>query len=216
MPEHAADRANVAPMGDHKSPSSTGAQAFRERPHALIIPLEILGVMVVKPHRFEDARGHLSEVYLDSWASEVGMPATFPQENESFSPRAGTVRGLHFQSRPFAQAKLIRCLSGAILEIAVDLRPGSATYGRHVSRELSVDNGEQLFVPEGFAHGFCTLQRNTTVLYKVSAPYRPEAEGGLLWNDPDLDIDWPVNPGDATLSQRDAALPRLHLYKQVF
>jgi len=175
----------------------------------MLLPLDIFGVIVVTPKRFADDRGYVSEVYVDAWAAELGLSGPFVQENESHSLKAGTVRGLHFQLAPHAQAKLVRCVRGSIFDVAVDLRAGSSTYGQHVTRELSAANGEQLFVPEGFAHGFCTLEPDTMVIYKLSSPYRPGSEGGVLWNDPDLGIKWPVSEANAVLSGRDSQQPRL-------
>ncbi len=174
----------------------------------MLLPLELAGVCVITPRRFEDPRGYVSEVYVRGWRDTLHL-SDVVQENESMSVNAGTVRGLHFQLAPYAQAKLVRCVSGAVFDVAIDLRSGSETFGRHVSRVLSASNGEQLYVPEGFAHGFCTLEPNSKVVYKVSAPYHPESEAGVLWNDPDLGIEWPIDPEVATLSHRDSKLPRL-------
>lgn len=133
----------------------------------------------------------------------------FVQDNESLSVSTGTVRGLHYQAPPYAQAKLVRVLAGAVFDVAVDIRTGSPTFGQFVTATLSAENGEQLFVPEGFAHGFCSLADNTVLAYKVSAPYSKEHDFGVLWNDPSLAIPWPVTDADAVLSDKDTALPQL-------
>lgn len=174
-----------------------------------IIPLEIPDVRLVRPKRFADARGFFSEVYNGPAFAARGIQITFVQDNHSLSAAVGTVRGLHFQTPPFAQDKLVRVTRGRILDVAVDIRTRSSTFGRHVAVELSAENWLQLLVPIGFAHGFCTLEPDTEVIYKVSAPYAPAHDAGCLWNDPDLAIDWPVRSADAVLSERDARLPRL-------
>ena len=174
-----------------------------------IEPQAIAGVLVVTPQRFGDARGFFSETYRKSALAEAGFDGEFVQDNHSLSERRGTVRGLHFQRAPHAQDKLVRVTRGAILDVAVDLRPGSGDYGRHVAVELSANNGRQLLVPRGFAHGFQTLTDACEVLYKVTDYYAPDAEHGLLWCDPALGIDWPVSRADATVNARDAAWPLL-------
>jgi dTDP-4-dehydrorhamnose 3,5-epimerase len=166
-------------------------------------------VRLLVPRRFEDARGFLSETYSRQRLAEAGIGDALVQENHSYSAVRGTVRGLHFQAPPFAQAKLVRVLRGAVFDVAVDIRRGSPTYGRHVAAVLSRDNWTQLYVPAGFAHGFCTLEPDTEVLYKLDAAYAPQAEGGLAWDDPDLGIDWPVATADAVLSDKDRVYPRL-------
>jgi len=172
-------------------------------------PTAIPDVKVVTPERFGDDRGFFSELYNRQRFAKAGIIAEFIQDNSSFSMSAGTVRGLHFQSEPFAQAKLVRVVRGRILDVAVDLRRSSPTYGKHVAVELSPENGCQLFVPVGFAHGFCTLEPCTGVEYKVSAYYSAAHSHGLFWNDPDLGISWPVDPAIAVLSNKDCQLPRL-------
>lgn len=171
--------------------------------------LSIPDVRLLVPRRFEDARGFLSETYSKHRLAEAGIDAAMIQENHSYSAYKGTVRGLHFQAPPQAQAKLVRVLRGAVLDVVVDIRKGSPTFGRHVAATLSRDNWAQLFVPAGFAHGFCTLEPDTEVLYKLDAPYAPETEGGLHWADPDLGIDWPVSEAEAVLSDKDRLYPRL-------
>lgn len=164
------------------------------------------GVRILRPRRFEDARGFFSETYSRQALRSVGIDVDFVQDNHSFSRAVGTVRGLHYQAPPAAQHKLIRVARGSVLDVAVDLRRDAPTYGSWTSVELSAERWNQVFVPAGFAHGFCTLEPDTHVLYKVSAPYAPELEGGLAWNDPDLDIRWPTLER-YVLSDRDRALP---------
>ncbi len=165
-------------------------------------------VKLIKPARFRDGRGWFSETWSRARYAELGVDADFVQDNHSLSREAGTLRGLHWQAPPFAQAKLVRCVAGAIWDVAVDARVGSPSFGRWVAAELSADNGHQLFVPVGFAHGFVTLRPDTQVEYKVSAPYASQAEGGAAWDDPALAIPWPLD-GAPTLSAKDRALPPL-------
>jgi dTDP-4-dehydrorhamnose 3,5-epimerase len=143
---------------------------------------------------------------------DAGIDAAFVQDNFSLSRNVGTVRGLHFQTSPHAQAKLVRVSRGRILDVAVDLRRSSATYGKHVAVELSRENWTQIYIPTGFAHGFCTLEPDTEVIYKVTSPYAPQADAGILWSDPDIAIAWPVSPENVTVSEKDAQLP---LFKDV-
>lgn len=171
--------------------------------------LEIPDVLAITPKRFGDERGFFSEVFRRDAFDKVCPGIDFVQDNHSRSADAGTVRGLHFQSQPFAQAKLIRVVRGAVLDVAVDIRAGSPSYGRHVSCMLSADNGTQLFVPAGFAHGLCTLEAGTEVVYKVSAYYSAANDKGLAWDDPALGIAWPVAAGKAILSAKDHSHPRL-------
>ena len=171
--------------------------------------LAIPDVKLIRPKRFGDARGFFSEVYSRASLAAVGIATEFVQDNHSRSATIGTIRGLHFQTAPFGQDKLVRVTKGRILDVAVDLRRNSPTYGQHVSAELSAENWTQIFVPVGFAHGFCTLEPDTEVLYKVSNVYAPTNDGGVIWNDPDLGIEWPVNAAAAVLSDKDAKLPRL-------
>ena len=166
-------------------------------------------VRLLSTVRHDDARGHFRETYSRPALAEVGIDVEFVQDNQSFSKERSTVRGLHFQCHPFAQAKLVRVIRGAIFDVAVDLRRGSPTYGHHACAVLSAENGKQLFVPVGLAHGFATLEPGTEVAYKVSSPYAPAHEGGLLWNDPELGIDWPFPAADAILSDKDGLLPPL-------
>ena len=161
------------------------------------------------PRQFGDGRGWFSEVYNQRTFADAGIDLQFVQDNQSFSAEVGTVRGLHFQIAPYAQAKLVRVVSGAVLDVAVDIRKGSPTFGRHFSVVVSAEAFNQVLVPVGFAHGFCTLEPDTMLLYKVSAPYSREHDLGLLWSDPDLAIDWPTSPSEAVLSDKDMEQPRL-------
>lgn len=166
-------------------------------------------VILLRTPRHGDDRGWFSETWSRRRFAAVGIDCDFVQDNHSRSEPAGVIRGLHFQRPPYAQAKLVRCVRGAILDVVVDLRADSLTFGRHQAVELSAESGDQLFVPPCFAHGFVTLQRGTEVIYKVSAPYAPAHESGLAWDDPDLNIDWPVASLDAVMTERDRAWPRL-------
>lgn len=170
---------------------------------------EIDGVFTITPHKHGDDRGFLSEVFKRDVLESHGVMNAWDQDNHSYSSERGVVRGLHFQSPPHAQAKLIRVVRGAIYDVAVDIRKSSSTYGRHVGRVLSASNWTQLYMPAGFAHGFCTLEESTEVLYKVSGRYDPKSEGGLLWSDPDLTIDWPIGLSGAIVNARDMAWPTL-------
>ncbi|MBB3905623.1 dTDP-4-dehydrorhamnose 3,5-epimerase [Methylobacterium brachythecii] len=174
-----------------------------------VIETAIPEVKRVVPKRHGDDRGWFSEVFRADRLAEAGIDSVFVQDNQSFSVPAGTLRGLHFQTPPAAQAKLVRVLAGAILDVAVDIRRGSPTFGRYVAVRLDAENGEQLFVPHGFAHGFCTLEPNTMVAYKVDAYYSPAHDRAIAWNDPAIGIDWPVSEAEASLSAKDKAAPRL-------
>lgn len=166
-------------------------------------------VLLLTVRRFEDNRGWFSESYHQAKWANAGIDETFIQDNHSLSRPVGTIRGLHFQAPPHAQAKLIRCIRGAIWDVAVDIRHGSPTYGQWQAAELSAENGHQLYIPAGFAHGFVTLQPDSEVAYKASALYAPETEGGLRWDDPALGINWPLPSSGAIVSDKDAVLPRL-------
>lgn len=170
---------------------------------------DLEGVLVITPPRFGDHRGFFSETWSRRAFAEAGIAIDFVQDNHSRSADAGTVRGLHFQAPPMAQAKLVRVAAGRILDVAVDIRRGSPTYGRHVAVELSAEDGRQLLVPAGFAHGFATLEPETHVLYKVDAFYSAEHDAGLAWDDPELAIDWKIDAATATLSDKDRTHPRL-------
>jgi dTDP-4-dehydrorhamnose 3,5-epimerase len=166
-------------------------------------------VILINPRRFADSRGWFSETYVDTRWAGFGVDVPFVQDNHSFSAPTGTIRGIHFQSPPHAQAKLVRCVRGSIVDYAVDLRKGSPTYGQHVSAELSAENGSQLFVPVGFGHAFVTLEPDTEVVYKVSDYYAPDCDGGIRWNCPDVGIDWPLPATGPVLSPKDDELPVL-------
>lgn len=166
----------------------------------------IPGVLLLKPGFISDARGYFVEIYSARSALRAGVTAAFVQDNQSLSLRRGTVRALHFQVSPRLQAKLVRVVRGSIYDVAVDLRAGAPTYGRWVAETLTAQAGEQLFVPRGFAHEFCTLEANTEVAYKVDDYFAPECEQGLAWDDSTLAINWPVSPADAVFSDKDRRL----------
>ena len=172
-----------------------------------VIPLEIADVKIIKPKRFGDHRGFFSEVYNKQVFAAHGIDGDFVQDNHSLSGERGTLRGLHFQSPPFAQHKLVRVVRGSIFDVAVDLRRGSPTYARHVSAIVSAEEWNQVLVPIGFAHGFMSLEPDTEVVYKVNAYYSPQNDRGIIWSDADLAIAWPLTP--PVLSDKDQKLPRL-------
>ncbi|MBX9932352.1 MAG: dTDP-4-dehydrorhamnose 3,5-epimerase [Methylobacterium sp.] len=174
-----------------------------------VIETEIPAVKRVVPVRHGDARGWFSETFRADILAANGIANGFVQDNQSFSGPKGTIRGLHFQLAPAAQAKLVRVLSGSILDVAVDIRRDSPTFGRHVAVRLDAEGGEQLFVPAGFAHGFCTLEPDTVIAYKVDAYYSREHDRAITWNDPGLGIVWPVAEAEAHLSDKDRAAPRM-------
>lgn len=156
------------------------------------------------------------ESYSDRALAAAGVLHAFVQDNHSYSAAEGTIRGVHFQRPPHAQAKLVRCLRGSILDYAVDLRRGSPTYGHHVSARLTAEGGEQLYVPVGYGHAFVTLEPDVEVAYKVSDVYAPDCEGGVIWNDPALAIDWPLPASGPVLSRKDEALPTLAGFNSPF
>lgn len=166
--------------------------------------------------RHADSRGWFSESYNERALAKQDIACSFVQDNQSMSRRRGTIRGLHFQLPPMAQAKLVRAVRGSILDIAVDIRRDSPSFGRFVAAELSADNGLQLFVPVGFAHGFCTLEDDTEVAYKVSEFYSPEHDAGIHWDDPEIAVPWPVDPGEITVSDKDAVQPALAQFRGEF
>ncbi len=174
----------------------------------MITRFDIEGPLLLQPRRFEDSRGFFSEVWKETWLAEMGVATRFVQDNHSLSRAVGTVRGLHFQRPPSAQGKLVRCVAGAIFDVAVDLRRGSPSYGRFITAELSAANWQQLWIPRGFAHGLCTLTPDAEVLYKVDAPYDPVADSALRWDDPAIGIEWP-KLGEALLSDKDRVAPLL-------
>ena len=176
----------------------------------------VAGVKVIVPDRRSDARGFLSEVYKRGDLESENLRFDVAQENHVMSEHAGTVRGLHFQIAPSAQAKLVRVVRGRAFDVAVDLRASSPTFGHHVGIELSAENWCQLLVPVGFAHGFCTLEPRTELVYKTTHDYSRDHERGLLWNDPQLGIEWPVDEGRAHLSDADRTHPRLHELARFF
>lgn len=170
--------------------------------------LDLPGLRLVRPRVFQDARGSFTETYNEKAFAAGGISARFVQDNQSFSAKRGTIRGLHFQLPPAAQAKLVRVLLGSVYDVVVDLRRGSPTYGRWKGETLTAGGGEQLFVPRGFAHAFCTLEPDVIVAYKVDDFYAPASDSGLIWDDPTLAIDWPVAPGEVVLSDKDLRLGR--------
>lgn len=170
---------------------------------------DIAGPVAIRPLRRVDDRGHFAEIFRRDWFTETISADAFVQENESLSVNAGTIRGLHFQTHPFAQGKLVRCVTGALFDVAVDIRQGSPDYGRCISIELSAANGNQLWIPAGFAHGFCTLEPNTVISYKVTAYYSHENDCGFAWDDPFVGVEWPAIADRATLSPKDKVLPAL-------
>ncbi len=171
--------------------------------------LELDGVIEITPKKFGDQRGFFSETYSATRFADAGIDIGWVQDNQSFSAEKGVLRGLHFQLAPFAQDKLIRVLRGSIFDVAVDLRKASPSYGKWVSCVLSSQAWNQLLVPKGFAHGFVTLEPDVEVFYKVSAPYAPEHDRAIRWNDPALGIDWPLEGREPILSGKDAAAPFL-------
>lgn len=166
-------------------------------------------VKLIKPQKHGDHRGFFSETYNKKELAEAGVVLDFVQDNHSLSVEKGVIRGLHFQIPPFAQDKLVRVVRGSVFDVAVDLRKSSPTFGKHVSAVVSSDEWNQILVPIGFAHGFCTLEPSTEVIYKVTNYYAPDCDRGVLWNDPELEIQWPVSEGDAILSEKDKRQPRL-------
>jgi dTDP-4-dehydrorhamnose 3,5-epimerase len=196
---------SAIPAGPRRSGNAT-AHAFPELP----------GPLLVEVRRFADPRGVFAETWSRHDFAAIGIEDDFVQDNWSRSDNVGTVRGLHFQRPPRVQAKLVRVLRGAILDVAVDLRRSSRTYGRHVAVTLEEADGRMLYVPAGFAHGFCTLRPGTDVAYKVTDVYAPDCDGGIAWDDPTLCITWPVAPHAAVLSDKDARLPRLADLPQLF
>jgi len=179
------------------------------------LKIELSGLIVITPHRHGDHRGFFAETYSQRAYAALGVDATFVQDNHSVSAALGTVRGLHFQAPPAAQAKLVRCGRGAIFDVAVDIRRGSPTYGRWAGYTLSAENGVQLYIPVGFAHGFATLELDSEIIYKCSDYYALETEGALRWDDPDIGINWPLSSAPV-LSEKDATAPLLAGFNSPF
>lgn len=166
-------------------------------------------LLVLSPTRFEDARGWFTETWNRSRLGSAGITHDFCQDNHSLSRHKGTIRGLHFQAPPFAQTKLVRCVRGKIFDVAVDIRRNSPTFGHWVGVELSAENGKQLLIPAGYAHGFVTLEPDCEIAYKVDAYYSAESDGGVAWDDPVIGIDWQLNGTEPVLSDKDRTLPGL-------
>lgn len=176
---------------------------------------EIDGVVIIEPRVFPDARGYFFESYSKREFDALVAPVDFVQDNQSMSSR-GVIRGLHFQRQPHAQSKLVRCVSGRVVDVAVDLRNGSPTFGRHVAVELSDENKRQIFIPEGFAHGFSVLSDTAVIQYKCDDYYHPECEGGISIADAALGIDWHIDPAEAIMSDKDLRHPPLSQFKTPF
>lgn len=182
----------------------------------VVEPTPIPDLKILTPKRIGDARGFFAETYSHRALEAAGISVPFVQDNQSLSREKGVVRGLHYQLPPFAQGKLIRVLRGAIWDVAVDIRRSSPTFGQHFGLELSADNFRQLWIPPGFAHGFSTLTSDAEVVYKVTAYYSPQHDRGILWNDPELKIDWRVDTSGVVLSDKDTKHPRLNEAKELF
>ena len=184
-----------------------------------VFETDIADIKLLRPARHVDSRGFFSEVFKERELCEQGIDVRFVQDNHSLSAGKGVIRGLHFQIPPFAQAKLLRVTAGSIFDVAVDIRWNSLTFGRHIAVTLSAADWNQIFIPEGFAHGYCTLDPNTEVIYKVNDYYSPEHDRGLLWSDPALGIAWPVSEQEVLISDKDRShpvlsqLPRYFSYK---
>jgi dTDP-4-dehydrorhamnose 3,5-epimerase len=182
----------------------------------IVQALEIPDIKLITPTIHRDGRGLFAETYARSEYSKAGITTEFVQDNHSRSTHTGTIRGLHFQTPPHAQGKLVRVTRGAIFDVAVDIRAGSPTFGHHVATMLSAENWVQVWVPAGFAHGFCTLEPDTEVVYKVTTGYAPRSDAGLRWDDPALGIAWPVAKSAAVLSDKDQVHPLLRDLKPAF
>lgn len=174
------------------------------------------GVILFRSERVGDDRGWFMETYSETAAAKAGIHDRFVQDNQSFSAFQGTIRGIHFQRSPHAQAKLVRCVRGSVLDYAVDLRRGSPTYGHHVSATLTAEGGEQLYVPAGYGHAFVTLESDVEVAYKVNDFYAPDCDGGILWSCPTIGIDWPLPATGPVLSDKDQRLPTLAEFDSPF
>ena len=180
-----------------------------------ILDSKLEGLVFFKPTRFSDARGFFSIIHNEKDYEKINIKSKFVQDAYSFSKKKGTLRGLHFQTPPFGQDQLVKVIRGSIFDVVVDLRKSSMTFGQCASFMLSEENGCQLFVPEGFAHGFLSLENKTQVYYKMSNFYSPENDGGLIWNDKDIDIEWPEISTDLIISEKDKKLPRFNDLKDV-
>ena len=181
-----------------------------------VIKTEIEGVLIIEPKIFGDDRGYFFESFnARKFADKTGMGINFVQDNESKS-RYGVLRGLHFQLPPYTQSKLVRVVKGKVVDVAVDLRKGSPTYGKYAMCELSEDNHRQFFVPQGMAHGFVVLSEEAVFQYKCDDFYHPEAEGGIMWNDPSINVQWPISAADISLSERDKCHPLLKDFESPF
>ena len=181
-----------------------------------ILETDIPDVKIIRPKKFGDHRGFFSETYNKKALSENGIDLDFVQDNHSLSTEKGVIRGLHYQTPPYAQDKLVRVIRGSILDVAVDIRRDSPTYGKHVKAIISADDWNQILVPIGFAHGFCTLEPNTEVIYKVTNYYSPENDAGIYWNDEELGIEWPIPEEQAILSDKDKRQPMFSQIKIIF
>jgi len=179
-----------------------------------LIETGLPGLALLEPKVFRDERGFFLESYSEAGFDSLGIRARFVQDNHAYSVKAGVLRGLHFQLPPFAQAKLVWVVRGSVLDVVVDLRRDSPTFGKSFSVELSAENMTRLFIPRGFAHGYVTLAPDTEFLYKVDAPFAPQADAGIVWNDPDLGVSWPV--AEPVLSAKDRLLPRLKDFNSPF
>lgn len=177
---------------------------------------KLSGVVILTPRRFGDARGFFCESWSAARMAKAGLHFDFVQDNHSLSEAVGTVRGLHFQAPPHAQAKLVRCGRGRLFDVAVDIRRGAPTYGQWVGVELSYENGKQLLVPRGFLHGFATLEPDTEIIYKCDDTYAPECDGAVRFDDPDIGIEWKIDSNKAILSGKDAAAPPLRDFESPF
>ncbi|WP_374166569.1 dTDP-4-dehydrorhamnose 3,5-epimerase [Arcticibacter sp. MXS-1] len=179
------------------------------------IETDLPGVVIIEPRVWKDARGYFFESYNEKSFTEAGISPSFVQDNQSFSHK-GTLRGLHGQSNPFAQGKLVRVIQGRVLDVAVDIRTGSPTYGKHVSVELSGENFRMLWIPPGFLHGFATLEDNTIFTYKVTGLYDKSSEIGVRWDDATLNIDWQLSREEIIISEKDEVLPHFKDFKSPF
>jgi len=182
----------------------------------MIEPTQTAGVYLITPQRFGDVRGFFSESWSRSTLAEHGIDLDFVQDNHSLSHEVGTVRGLHFQSPPHAQDKLVRCGRGRLFDVAVDIRKGSPTFGEWIGVELSFENGKQLLIPAGFLHGFVTLEPDTEIIYKCTDYYAPECDGAIRFDDPDIGVDWGIFPDQVILSDKDANAPFLKNFDSPF